>query len=90
MASTQSNGQESQFQSRDVCASTASVANRPTGSNQEIIRTVLDGCATSCRVCGLECERHASMPAHCRICGEACRDRERACRHALESMAVSR
>src|SRR3954454_20558571 len=74
----------------DVCAATASVANRRTGSNEEIIRTLLDACVTACRVCGLECERHASMHAHCRICAEACRDCERACRNALESMAVSR
>ena len=74
----------------DVCAATAAVANRRTGSNEEVSRMMLDACLLSCRDCGAECERHASAHDHCRICAQACRDCERACQEALESMSVSR
>ena len=57
----------------DVCAATATLANRRTGSNEEVIRKMLDACMTACRVCGTECQQHASHHEHCRICAEACK-----------------
>jgi hypothetical protein len=70
----------------DVCAATGSVATRRTGSNEEIIRKLLDACVSACKLCGDECERHASSHEHCRICAEACRRCEQACKVALKSM----
>ena len=70
----------------DVCATTASLASRRTGSNEEVIRQVLQACATSCTLCARECGRHASRHEHCRICAEACQRCAQACQSALESM----
>lgn len=71
----------------DVCAAAGSVATRRTGSNEEVIRHMLEACATACRLCGEECERHADKHEHCRICAESCRRCEKACQAALGSLA---
>jgi hypothetical protein len=70
----------------DVCAATAALANRRTGSNEEVIRQMLQACATACRLCGVECARHAEQHEHCRVCAESCRLCEAACQDALRSM----
>jgi hypothetical protein len=70
----------------DVCVATATLANRRTGSNEEVIRKMLDACITACRLCGTECQRHASRHEHCRICAESCRRCESACQNALRTM----
>lgn len=70
----------------DVCAATATVSSRRTGSNEELIRAMLAACITSCRVCGEECRRHASMHAHCRHCADACARCEEACDAAIASL----
>jgi hypothetical protein len=70
----------------DVCAATGTLATRRTGSNEEVIRRMLDACITACRLCGEECERHASKHEHCRICGESCRRCADACQKALGTM----
>ena len=70
----------------DVCAATGSVATRRTGSNEEVIRLMLQGCAAACRVCAEECERHAGHHQHCRICADSCRRCEQACQEAIRSM----
>lgn len=72
----------------DVCAATGSVATRRTGSNEEVIRLMLQACAAACRVCGEECERHAAHHEHCRVCAQSCRRCEQACQEALRSMAA--
>jgi hypothetical protein len=38
-------------------------------------------------VCGVECEQHAGMHAHCRVCAEACRNCAEACRRLLDVVA---
>ena len=63
----------------DVCAATAAIATRRTGSNDELLRSMLATCATSCRLCGKECRSHATMHEHCRQCAEACERCEKAC-----------
>lgn len=70
----------------DVCAATATLANRRTGSNEEVIRKMLDACATACRLCAEECQRHAGMHEHCRICADSCRRCQAACQDALKTM----
>lgn len=70
----------------DVCAATATIGNRRTGSNEEVIRRMLEACIAACRVCGEECQRHADMHEHCRICAETCHRCAEACQDALRSM----
>ncbi|HVL58533.1 MAG TPA: four-helix bundle copper-binding protein [Burkholderiaceae bacterium] len=70
----------------DVCVAAGITASRRTGSNEDVIRRMLQACETACRLCGEECERHASQHAHCRICAESCRRCEQACQEALHSI----
>ncbi len=70
----------------DVCAATATLGNRRTGSNEEVIRKMLDACITACRLCGAEYQRHASQHEHCRICADSCKRCEAACQSALRSI----
>jgi hypothetical protein len=70
----------------DVCAATGAVASRRTGSNEEVIRQMLQACAAACRLCGDECERHAGHHEHCHVCAQSCRRCEQACQDALRSM----
>jgi hypothetical protein len=70
----------------DVCDATGAVATRRTGSNEELIRNMLEACALACRICGEECKRHAGEHEYRRICGESCRRCEQACQDARRSM----
>jgi hypothetical protein len=69
----------------DICNITGRIATRRTGSDEEVIRRMLDVCAASCRLCGEECQRLARME-HCRICAEACKRCLQACEGAGRSM----
>ena len=62
----------------DVCITTGNVLSRLTGTNPEVIRSLVETCRTVCRACAEECEKHAQMHDHCRICAEACRRCEEA------------
>lgn len=70
----------------DICGVTGRIATRRTGSDEEMIRRMLDACAAACRLCGEECERHASKHEHCRVCADACRQCREACEEACRSM----
>ncbi len=70
----------------DVCAATGSVASRRSGSNELVIKRMIETCAEACRLCGDECEKHAQMHDHCRICAEACRRCEQACQEAADTI----
>ena len=70
----------------DICAATATIATRRTGSNEELIRSVLATCVTACRLCGEECRKHAQMHEHCRHCAESCDRCDKACDAALTSL----
>jgi hypothetical protein len=70
----------------DVCTATLRVASRQTDYDANVTRSVLQTCATVCRSCGDECERHAQMHEHCRVCAEACRRCEQACNDLLAAM----
>jgi hypothetical protein len=67
----------------DVCAATARVAIRQTGSNDVVKRAMLESCASACDACAEECERHDHD--HCRLCAQMCRECARDCRAALET-----
>ena len=70
----------------DICAATGAMASRRTGSNVEVLRTVIQACEQACRRCGEECERHAGEHQHCRICAESCKRCADACRAALDEV----
>ena len=63
----------------DVCAATGRLASRRTGSNEHLLRAMLEACAEACRLCGTECAAHAAKHEHCAICAESCRRCEQAC-----------
>ncbi len=70
----------------DVCAATARVLTRRSGTNDALVRSLLAACQEACRSCAEECEQHAGMHEHCRICAEACRHCEQACAELLAEL----
>jgi hypothetical protein len=73
----------------DVCRATGALASRRTGSNELVLRTMLEACAETCRLCAAECARHAGQHRHCEICAEACQRCEEACRRAAATITPS-
>ncbi|MCM5556000.1 four-helix bundle copper-binding protein [Pleomorphomonas sp. NRK KF1] len=74
----------------DICAATAAIASRYTGSNDDVLKAALLACRDACQACRAECERHASMHEHCRVCAEACQQCEDACVDAAGGIGLSR
>lgn len=70
----------------NVCATTGNVLSRQTEPDWGVIRSQLEACATACRICGAECEKHAGHHEHCRVCAEACRRCEEACNRLLQAI----
>jgi hypothetical protein len=70
----------------DICETTGRVLSRHTGYDANLTRALLEACATACKSCGDECERHAGMHEHCRICAEVCRQCEQACRDLVTAL----
>src|SRR5690606_38157406 len=70
----------------DICLATGKVGSRRTGSNEDIIRRLLETCRQACAVCAEECEKHAGKHEHCRICADSCRSCEESCRNAMGSV----
>jgi hypothetical protein len=68
----------------DVCEATGKLAVRRTGSNEQVLREMLEQCARVCDVCAAECERHDHE--HCKLCAQMCRECAEDCRNA--AMAV--
>lgn len=70
----------------DVCLATGLAASRRTGSNEALLKRLLETCAEACRLCGDECARHASMHDHCRVCADACRKCQDLCARSAQSI----
>jgi hypothetical protein len=70
----------------DACDAAGRILTRQTAANVDILRATIEACATACRACGEECERHAAHHDHCRICAEACRRCEQACAELVATM----
>lgn len=70
----------------DICTATGAVATRRTGSNEEVLASMLQTCAAACRVCAEECQAHADEHEHCKICAAACERCEQACQQALRTI----
>lgn len=67
----------------DVCDGTAKLASRRTGSDESLLRDMLEICARACAMCADECAKHADHHEHCRICASDCRDCQQACELAM-------
>lgn len=74
----------------DVCLATGALASRRTGSNEALLRRMLEVCAEACRLCGEECGQHVDRHEHCRICSERCLRCERACNEAAATITPTR
>lgn len=68
----------------ELCEATAWLAARRTGSNQAVLKEMLEACAAACDRRAEFCERFDHP--HCRQGAEASRDCARDCRAALESV----
>ena len=66
-----------------LCDATGRILSRQTAFEPEMAKAALQVCAEACRLCGDECEQHASHHENCRVCAEACRRCERACNDLL-------
>jgi hypothetical protein len=74
----------------DICEATGALASRRTGSNEAILKTLIETCALACRACRDECGKHAGRHEHCEVCAEACRLCSKACEDAAKSITPSR
>jgi hypothetical protein len=68
----------------DICDATFKVATRRTGSNEAVLKRMLETCAATCESCAEECARHEHE--HCRLCAEMCRECARDCRAAADTI----
>jgi hypothetical protein len=74
----------------DLCGAVASIMSRRTGSNDEVLKRLVDVCAEACRICADECTKHGDRHQHCKVCAETCRECERACREASPAILLPR
>lgn len=72
----------------DICAATLRLISRPGTQDASVLRSQLDACATACRACAQECERHADHMEHCRVCAESCRDCAEACERMKDAIVA--
>ena len=68
----------------DIGEAAGKLAVRRTGSNDQVLREMLELCARVCDECAAECEKHANE--HCRLCAQMCRECAADCRVAAESI----
>jgi hypothetical protein len=71
----------------DICEAMGKVAVRRTGENVDVVRMMLETCASTCELCAEECERHEHE--HCRLCALMCRECAADCRTALPSFQLA-
>ena len=63
----------------DACDATRRVVTRQTAPNLDLMRTIVQACATACVASAAECDLHAAHHEHCRLCAEVCRRCKEAC-----------
>lgn len=71
----------------DMCAAATRILLRQTQPDARVLTSVLQAVVIACRVCGMECDRHADKLEHCRMCSSTCQDCERACCDLLRAGA---
>jgi hypothetical protein len=72
-----------------ICELTGRILIRLTQPDWSLNRSLVEACETASRICGDECERHASHHEHCRICAEACRQCEITCSRLLNAVSAA-
>ena len=68
----------------DVCEATGKLAVRRAGSNEAVLKEILEVCARVCDSCAVECEKHDQE--HCKLCAQMCRECAEDCRKAAASI----
>jgi hypothetical protein len=74
----------------DLCSTVVKLMSRRTGSNDFILKHLVDVCAEACGICADECQKHADRHEHCRVCAETCTQCLRACRDASAEVLLPR
>ena len=70
----------------DVCEATARIGSRRSGTNEAVLRDMLELCARVCDACASECESHDNP--HCQLCAQICRETAEDCRNAAASISA--
>jgi hypothetical protein len=68
----------------DVCEATTNLGLRRSGSNETVLREMLELCARVCDACAAECDKHDHE--HCKLCAIMCRECADDCRNAALSV----
>ena len=68
----------------DVCDATANLGLRRSGSNEAVLKEMLELCARVCDACAAECDQHDHE--HCKLCAIMCRECAEDCRNAALSV----
>jgi len=67
-----------------VCDTAATLGLRRAGSNEAVLKEMLEFCARVCDACAAECEKHDHE--HCKLCAQMCRECADDCRKAALSI----
>ena len=70
----------------DLCTATYRMGSRRTGSNEAVLKALLELCARACDDCAAMCEHHDD--AHCRRCAKMCRECAEDCRNAAATITA--
>jgi hypothetical protein len=70
----------------DICIATGRMLSRLNGPDWGLVRQQVQTLALACRICGHECEKHASEHEHCRVCAESCHRCEESCNQLLQAL----
>ena len=70
----------------DACAATGRMLSRQTEPDWELLHGQIEACASACRICAEECDRHADKHEHCATCANCCRRCAEACQQMLSSI----
>jgi hypothetical protein len=68
----------------DICEAATRLGLRRTGSNDIVLREMLELCARTCDACAAECDSHDHE--HCKLCAQICRECADDCRAAALSL----
>ena len=68
----------------DICEAATRLGLRRTGSNDVVLREMLELCARTCDACAAECDSHDHE--HCKLCAQICRECADDCRAAALSL----
>ncbi len=68
----------------DVCDAAATLGLRRSGSNDAVLKEMLELCARVCDACAVECDSHDHE--HCKLCAQICRECADDCRKAALSL----